>query len=83
MSRCMALSALESVTCARLRQEEGLECEASDKRRQALLEGVWIDRGTETVNSGAVKPEKIGQDEDGEMLEDTEKTRFWELGGDA
>ena len=53
--------------------EEGLECEASDKRRQALLEGLELSEESKTVNSAAAKPEEIGQEEDEEMLEGTEK----------
>ena len=56
--------------------EEGLESEASDRRRQALLEGLGSIEESKTVNSAAVEPEEIGQEEDGEMLEGMEKTRF-------
>ena len=59
--------------------EEGLECEASDNRRQALLEGLGSIEESKTVNSAAVKPEELGQEEDGEMREGTEKTRFRRL----
>ena len=50
--------------------EEGLEYEASDKHRQALLEGLGFS---------AVKSEEIGQAEDEEILEGTEQTRFRSL----
>ena len=52
--------------------EEGLEYEASDKRRQALLEGLGLSEELK-------KPEKIGQAEDLEMLEEAENTRFRSL----
>ena len=63
--------------------EDGLGCEATDKRRQALLEGLESSEESKTVNSAAVKPEEIGQEEDGEMREGTEKTRFRSFCGDA
>ena len=59
--------------------EDGLGCEATDKRRQALLEGLESSEESKTVNSAAVKPEEIGQEEDGEILGGTEKTRFRSL----
>ena len=62
--------------------EEGLGCEASGKHRQALLEGLGSIEESKTVNSTAVKPKAIGQEEDGEMLEETAKTSsgaWWRL----
>ena len=50
---------------------EGLEYEASEKKRQALLEGLGLSQ-----ESKMVKLEEIGREEDEEMLEGTEKTRF-------
>ena len=47
--------------------------------RQALLEGLGAIEESKTGNSAAVKPEEIGQEEDREMLEETEKTRFRNL----
>ena len=84
MSRCVAFSAVESVTLREIEifvasvrwTEEGLVCEASDKRRQALVEGLGAIEEPKTVNSAGVKPEEIGQEEDGEILEETAKTRF-------
>ena len=48
--------------------EEGLEYEGSDKHRQALLEGLGLNEESKSVNSAAVKPEEIGQEEDTEMF---------------
>ena len=62
--------------------EEGLGREASGKRRRALLEGLGSIEESKTVNSTAVKSEAIGQEEDGEMLEETAKTSsgaWWRL----
>ena len=49
--------------------EDGLEYEASDKHRQALLEGLGLSEESKKGNSAAVKPEEIGQEADEEMLE--------------
>ena len=43
--------------------EEGLEYEGSDKHRRALLEGLGLNEESKAVNSAAVKPEEIGQEE--------------------
>ena len=42
--------------------EEGLENEASDKHRQALLDGLGLSAESKTANSAAVKPEHVGQE---------------------
>ena len=59
--------------------EEGLEYEGSDKHRQALLEGLGLNEESKAVNSAAVKPEEIGQEEDTEMLDASETKRFRSL----
>ena len=56
--------------------DEGLEYEASDKHRQALMEGLALSKESKNVNSTAVKPEEIRREGDEEMLDGTEKTRF-------
>ena len=53
------------------------------KHRQALLEGLRLSETSKTVNSAAVKPEEIGQEEEEEILEGVQKTEVQELGGDA
>ena len=79
-SRCVAFLAVENVTSAieilgrRLRwRKEGLEYEGCDKHRQALSEGFGLGEDSKTVNSAAVKPEEMGQEEDEKMLEGTER----------
>ena len=65
--------------------EEGLEYEGSDKHRRALLEGLGLNEESKAVNSAAVKPEEIGQEEDKEML-DASEAFFQEIqkfGGDV
>ena len=59
--------------------EEELEYEGSDKHRQALLEGLGLNEESKAVNSAAVKPEEIGQEEDTEMLDASETKRFRSL----
>ena len=59
--------------------EEGLEYEGSNKHRQALLEGLGLNEESKAVNSAAVKPEEIGQEEDTEMLDASETKRFRSL----
>ena len=59
--------------------EEGLEYEGSDKHRRALLEGLGLNEESKAVNSAAVKPEEIGQEEDTEMLDTSETKRFRSL----
>ena len=59
--------------------EEGLEYEGSDKHRRALLEGLGLNEESKAVNSAAVKPEEIGQEEDTEMLDASEAKRFRSL----
>ena len=59
--------------------EEGLEYDGSDKNRQALLEGLGLNEESKAVNSAAVIPEEIGQEEDTEMLDASETKRFRSL----
>ena len=59
--------------------EEGLEYEGSDKHRRALLEGLGLNEESKAVNSAAVKPEEMGQEEDTEMLDASETKRFRSL----
>ena len=61
------------------RPDEGLEYEASDTHRQALLEGWWLSEESKMVNSAAVKPEEIGQEEDANMLDEAERKKFRSL----
>ena len=51
--------------------EEGLEYEGSDKHR--------LNEESKAVNSAAVKPEEIGQEEDMEILDASETKRFRSL----
>ena len=59
--------------------EEGLQYEGSDKHRRALLEGLGLNEESKAVNSAAVKPEEIGQEEDTGMLDASETKRFRSL----
>ena len=59
--------------------EEGLENEGSDMHRRALLEGLGLNEESKAVNSAAVKPEEIGQEEDTDMLDASEAKRFRSL----
>ena len=59
--------------------EAGLQYKARDKHYQASMEGLGFGEKSKTVNSAAVKPEKIGKEEDEEMMEGTEKTSFRSL----
>ena len=59
--------------------EGGLECEGSDKHRQALLEGLGLNYESKAVNSAAMKPEQINQEEDAEMLDESETKGFRSL----
>ena len=59
--------------------EEGLEYEGSDKHRRALLEGLGLNEESKAVNSAAMKPEEIGQEEDTEVLDASEAKRFRSL----
>ena len=59
--------------------EEGLEYEGSDKHRQELLEGLGLNEESKAVNSVAVKPEEIGQEEDTVVLDASETERFRSL----
>ena len=51
----------------------------SDKHRRALLEGLGLNEESKAVNSAAVKPEEMGQEEDTEMLDASETKRFRSL----
>ena len=83
MSRCAAFLAAGSGTCTRLRYltgtltwtEEGLEYEGSDKHRRALLEDLGLNEESKAVNSAAVKPEEIDQEEETEILDASETKR--------
>ena len=57
--------------------EEGLE--GIDKHRRALLEGLGFNEESKAVNSAAMKPEEIGQEEDTDLLEASEAKRFRSL----
>ena len=59
--------------------EEGLEYEGSDKHRRALLAGLGLNEESKAVNSAAVRPEEIGQEEDTDMLDASEAKRFRSL----
>ena len=59
--------------------EEGLEYEGRDKHRQALLECLGLNEESKAVNSAAVKPEEIGQEEDTEMFDSSEAKSFRSL----
>ena len=56
--------------------EEGLEYEGSDKHHRAMLEGLGLNEESKAVNSAAVNPEEIGQEEDPEVLDVSETKRF-------
>ena len=47
-----------------------MEYEASDKHRQALLEGLGLSVELKMVSSAAAKPEEIGQGVDANMLDE-------------
>ena len=51
-----------------------LYCQANDRHRQSLLEGLGLSEKSKTVNRSAVKPEVIGREEGEANLEGTEKT---------
>ena len=60
--------------------EDGVECDASDKGREALLEGLNSSEASKTLNSAAVKAEDIGHTEDANMLDEVERgssSRAW------
>ena len=59
--------------------EEGLEHEGSDQHRQALLAGLGLNEESKAVNSAAVKPEEINQEEDTEMLDVPETKKVQEF----
>ena len=74
-SRCAAFLAAGSGSCREIETlvrkltwtGEGLECEGNDKHRRALLEGWVLNEESKAVNSAAVKPEEIDQEEDTEI----------------
>ena len=84
-SRCAAFSAAEKrgaremETLGRTWTEEELQYEASDKYHRSLLEGLGLCEESKTVNSAAVMPEEIGQEEYTEMLEGAAREKFWSL----
>ena len=51
----------------------------SDRQRRALLEGLMLNEESKAVNSAAVKPEEIGQEEDTDMVDASEAKRFRSL----
>ena len=53
-----------------------MENVVSDKHRQVMLEGLVLSEESKTVNSAALKPEEIGQEENANMLKGTERTKF-------
>ena len=59
--------------------EKGLEYEDSDKHRRALLEGLGLNEESKVVNSAAMKPEGIRQEEDTDMLVASDARRFRSL----
>ena len=61
------------------RLDEGLDYEANDTHRQALMQGFELCKEIKTLNSAAAKKEEIRQEQDEEMLEGTEKPRFRNL----
>ena len=63
--------------------EEGLVYECSDKHRQAFLEGLGLNEESKAVNSAAMKPEEINQEEDTERLDVPETKRVQEFGSDV
>ena len=56
--------------------DQGLEKGASSEHREAQTEGMGLNEESQMVNSAAVKFDQIGQEEDEEMAEGTEETRF-------
>ena len=54
--------------------EEGLEYEGSAKHRHALLEGLGLNEKSKAVNSAAMKPEEINQEEGTDVLDASEAT---------
>ena len=75
MSRCAKCSEPEDGTFKNLkswadlsdRREQGLECEAEDKQRQALVRGIESNDEPTTVNSATMKEEELSQKEDEEI----------------
>ena len=59
--------------------DQGLEQGASDEHREAQMEGMGLNEESQMVNSASVKLDQIGQEDDEEMVEGTEETRFTSL----
>ena len=55
---------------------QGLEKGTSSEHRVALMEGMGLNEESKMVNSAAVKLDQIGQEDDEEMVEGTQETRF-------
>ena len=53
------------------------------KHARHCRKGFGLSEDSKTVNSTAVKPEEMGQEEDEKMLEGTERDDVQDLGGDA
>ena len=56
--------------------DQGLEKGTSSEHRVALMEGMGLNEESKMVNSAAAKLDQIGQEDDEEMVEGTEETRF-------
>ena len=59
--------------------DQGLEKGTSSEHRVAQMEGMGVNEESKMVNSAAVKLDQIGQEDDEEMVEGTEETRFSSL----
>ena len=61
--------------------KEGLACEGNTRRR--VVGRLGVNEESKAVNSTAVKPEGIGQEEDTEMLDAPETKKIQTFGGDV
>ena len=59
--------------------DQGLEKGASSEHREAQTEGMGFNEESKMVNSAAVNLDQIGQEDDEEILEGMEETRFRSL----
>ena len=59
--------------------DQGLDHGASDAHHEAQMVGMGLNEESQMVNSAAFKLDQIGQEDDEEMLEGTEETRFTSL----
>ena len=59
--------------------DDGVEYEAHETRRQALLKGVGLNDGSQMVSSTVVKTQEIDPKEDGKWLEARGATMFRSL----